>query len=172
MLLSTSNYSIFFSLMPSSSSNWRMTKYMSAQPTMKPKTIPIKSLWMKQWSDCLKCRDLYNSTLIPYLFCHREGRVPCTQPWRHRRQRRRTARSAWGSHSPEITTQFNCCSQMIKCTSSSCFFRGSSPFTFSLSLLTLPVICLTRKMMMAPESSLPWKLLPTYILSPPAPSWV
>merc|ERR1719341_2357812 len=30
--------------MPSSSSSCRMTKYMSAQPTMKPRTIPISSL--------------------------------------------------------------------------------------------------------------------------------
>ena len=38
------DYSIFLSLMPSSSSSWRMTKYMSAQPTMKPSTMPISSL--------------------------------------------------------------------------------------------------------------------------------
>ena len=46
--LSVIDYSIFFSLMPSSSSSCRMTKYMSAQPTMKPSTIPISSLRKKK----------------------------------------------------------------------------------------------------------------------------
>merc|ERR550532_2551979 len=60
--------------MPSSSSSCRMTKYMSAQPTMKPSTIPISSL------EQILTRLYEEITLIPCPFFHRAGRAPCSRP--------------------------------------------------------------------------------------------